>query len=107
VHQDLVDELRLEALQRHVGTEHDDVAAARRLLRGLHRALDLQVEEPAGDPLDDRRLSRRIVSEDEERAAVAAAVETRLLAILDVLRPPTDEQCSRRPYDLVDRLVRS
>src|SRR3712207_186757 len=56
VHEDLVDQVRLEALPGDVGAEENDVAVLGRALRDRHRLLDRDVEEATRDSLDDGRF---------------------------------------------------
>ncbi len=42
----------------------------------------------------------------EELTAIRAAVEARLLPVLDILRAPSHQQRTGRGHDLVDRFVR-
>ena len=107
VDDDLVQEPRLETLPSDVRAKHDHVASVRRLLGDPRRLFDADVQEAACYPLHDRRLGGQVVAEHEERAAEGAAVEARLITVLNVLRSPADEQCSRRAEDLVDRLAGS
>jgi hypothetical protein len=67
-----------------------------------HRVLDTDVDEFAGDALQDGRLGGRIVAQDEERAGQGAAVEARLQPIFNVLRAPADQQRSGRLQNLLD-----
>lgn len=107
VDDDLIEKAGLESLPGDVRAENDHVGAPGRLLGERYRPLDRDVDELAGDALDHGRLGGRVVTKNEERPTKGAAIEPRLQPILDVLRPPTDQQGSRPPQDLVDRLPSS
>jgi hypothetical protein len=76
-----------------------------RLLGGPDRLFDADIQESATDALHDRGLRGRVVPQDKERPAKGTSVEPRLQPVLNVLRPPTDQQRSRRAHHLVHRLA--
>ena len=86
MHDDLVQKPRLETLPGDAGTEDDHIRSIGRVFRERHCILDTQVDELPGHAHHDRGIRRRIVAQYEERAAIGAAVEAWLEAILDILR---------------------